>query len=65
MSEMEATIEELRDIASSINDIANHLTGAHALCEFKLRTALGIEAKDPTEDLSWYNSEMEDVRAAM
>ena len=27
MSEMEATIRELRDIASSINDIANWLTG--------------------------------------
>ena len=28
MNEMEATIRELRDIASSINDIANWLTGA-------------------------------------
>ena len=28
MSEMEATIRELRDIASSINDIANWLTDA-------------------------------------
>ncbi len=28
MSEIEATIRELRDIASSINDIANWLTGA-------------------------------------
>ena len=28
MSEMEATIRELRDIASSINDIANWLTSA-------------------------------------
>ena len=28
MSEMEATIRELRDIAASINDIANWLTGA-------------------------------------
>ena len=28
MCEMEATIRELRDIASSINDIANWLTGA-------------------------------------
>ena len=28
MSEMEATIRELRDIASSINDIANWQTGA-------------------------------------
>ena len=35
-------------------------TDAHALCEFKLRTALGMEAKDPTEELTWYNSEMEE-----
>lgn len=27
MSEMDATIKELRDIAASINDIANYLTG--------------------------------------
>ena len=35
-------------------------TGAHALCEYKLRTALGMEAQDPTEDLSWYDAEMEE-----
>lgn len=35
-------------------------TDAHALCEYKLRTALGVEAKDPTEDLSWYDAEMEE-----
>ena len=32
-SEMEATIRELRDIASSINDIANCLTGAFSGAE--------------------------------
>ena len=32
-SEMEATIRELRDIASSINDIANWLTGAFSGAE--------------------------------
>lgn len=42
------------------SDFAAEGTDAHALCEFKLRTALGMEAKDPTEDLSWYNSEMEE-----
>lgn len=42
------------------SDFAAEGTDAHALCEFKLRTALGIEAKDPTEDLTWYNSEMEE-----
>lgn len=30
------------------------------LCEYKLRKALGMEATDPTENLDWYNAEMED-----
>ena len=42
------------------SDFATEGTDAHALCEFKLRTALGMEARDPTEDLTWYNSEMEE-----
>lgn len=42
------------------SDFAAEGTDAHALCEFKLRTALGMEARDPTEDLTWYNSEMEE-----
>lgn len=39
-------------------------TDAHALCEYKLRTALGMEAKDPTEDLSWYDAEMEEYASS-
>ena len=35
-------------------------TDAHTLCEYKLRAALGMEAKDPTENLSWYDAEMEE-----
>ena len=35
-------------------------TDAHALCEYNLRTVLGMEAQDPTEDLSWYDAEMEE-----
>ena len=35
-------------------------TNAHELCEYKLRQALGIEAKDPTENLTWFNEEMAD-----
>ena len=35
-------------------------TDAHSLCEYKLRKALGMEATDPTENLDWYNAEMED-----
>ena len=42
------------------SDFATEGTDAHALCEFKLRPALGMEARDPTEDLTWYNSEMEE-----
>ena len=35
-------------------------TEAHELCEYKLRQALGMEAKDPTENLTWFNEEMAD-----
>jgi hypothetical protein len=35
-------------------------TDAHALCEYKLRQALGMEAADPTENLTWFNEEMSD-----
>lgn len=42
------------------SDYAAEGTDAHALCEYKLRKALGMEAADPTENLSWFNQEMED-----
>ena len=45
------------------SDYAAEGTDAHALCEYKLRKALGMEATDPTENLSWYNSEMEECAA--
>jgi hypothetical protein len=35
-------------------------TAAHELCEFKLKNSLGMDANDPTEALSYYNSEMEE-----
>jgi len=35
-------------------------TDAHELCEYKLRRALGMDAKDPTESLTWFNEEMAD-----
>ena len=35
-------------------------TDAHALCEFRLRQTLGMEATDPTENLKWFNEEMND-----
>ena len=45
------------------SDYAAEGTDAHALCEYKFRQALGMEATDPTENLSWYNSEMEECAA--
>lgn len=45
------------------SDYAAEGTDAHALCEFRLKQALGIPADDPIENLSWYNEEMEDCAA--
>ena len=42
------------------SDFATEGTDAHSLCEHKLKTALGIPSEDPTEDLTWYNEEMEE-----
>ena len=35
-------------------------TSAHELCEYKLRSGLGMEAENPTENLDFYNTEMEE-----
>ncbi|WP_373486119.1 DUF2800 domain-containing protein [Acetobacterium malicum] len=42
------------------SDYAAEGTDAHTLCEYKLKTALGIPAIDPTDDLTYYNQEMDD-----
>ena len=42
------------------SDYAAEGTDAHALCEYKLRKALDLEAVDPTENLTWFNQEMDD-----
>ena len=42
------------------SDYAAEGTDAHALCEFRLQQALGMPAEDPIENLSWYNTEMEE-----
>ena len=42
------------------SDYAAEGTDAHALGEFKIKSALGISAEDPTESLKWYSEEMED-----
>ena len=54
MSEMETTIRELRDIASSINDIANWLTGAFS------GTEEAPPDPEPEKSLT-----LEDVRAVL
>ena len=35
-------------------------TDAHTLCEYKLKSTLGIKVKDPTANLTYYNEEMEE-----
>ena len=42
------------------SDYAAEGTDAHELCEYKLKRALGMDTSDPTENLTWYNEEMED-----
>lgn len=46
------------------SDYAAEGTDAHALCEFRLKQALGMPAGDPIENLSWYNTEMEECAAS-
>ena len=46
------------------SDYAAEGTDAHTLCEFRLKQALGLPAKNPIEDLGWYNEEMEECAAA-
>lgn len=44
------------------SDYAAEGTDAHALCEYKLRRALHMKLyRDPTEDLTWYDAEMEEA----
>ena len=42
------------------SDYAREGTDAHSLCEYKLKRLLGMDAADPTENLDWYNGEMEE-----
>ena len=41
------------------SEYAQEGTDVHSLCEYKLKQALGMDAADPTENLSFYNEEME------
>lgn len=49
-----ATMEDTR------SEYAQQGTDAHSLCEHKLKLSLGLETTDPTEDLAYYDNEMED-----
>ena len=61
LSEMDAAIKELRDIAASINDIANWLTGTFSAdTEPEADTAPAPAAKEPEPVLAF-----EDVRAIL
>ena len=33
-------------------------TDAHALCEYKVKKALGFKVRDPTDDLEYFDEEM-------
>ena len=48
---------EAEDVGSPY---AQQGTDAHSLCEHLLLEALGRETKDPTEELIWYDQEMQD-----
>ncbi len=42
------------------SEYAQQGTDAHSLCEHKLKLSLGMETKDPTAGLSFYDEEMEE-----
>lgn len=48
---------KFEDVPSSF---AQEGTDAHALAQYKLEKLLGLDTKDPTESLSFYNEEMND-----
>ena len=52
---LNASLEE-----STSSDHAAEGTEAHALCEFRLKEALGFPADDLTGDMRFYSEEMED-----
>lgn len=48
----------------TVSEFAMQGTDAHSLCEFKVNKALGRDAKDPTENLTYFDSEMADCADA-
>lgn len=43
------------------SEYAQQGTDAHSLCEYLVLKALGRKTRDPTEDLSWYDTQMQDA----
>lgn len=48
------------ELPDTTSEYAREGTCAHELAEYKVNKLLGVEAKDPTENLDFYDSEMED-----
>ena len=46
------------------SEYAKQGSNAHALAEYLLLKSLGREARDPTEDLTWYDAEMQEATEA-
>lgn len=46
--------------ADTVSEYAAQGTDAHTLCEYKVLRSLGKKAKDPTENLSYFDEEMSD-----
>lgn len=42
------------------SEFARQGTDAHSLCEYKLKKALGRKARDPTENLTYFDKEMDE-----
>ena len=47
------------EVEDTTSEYAREGTDAHTLCEYKVKSMLGIEMQDPTDSLSYYNEEME------
>lgn len=47
-------------LPDSTSEYALQSTAAHTLCEYKLQKLLGKDAKDPTENLTYFDAEMAD-----
>src|SRR5574344_21535 len=49
------------ELEDQTSPYAEQGTDAHELCQYLVEKALGRDVADPTENLSWYDSEMQDA----